>query len=302
MIKKIAFIAVLLSLSQFTLQAQDLGGGFKVGLNSSTLIASDLEKDASGADLESYEFLTGFHVGGLVQVKFNKYFGVQGEILFTQRGTSYTFEGESFQTYVASNNAVFNTTGQRKTILSMNNGYINIPFSATVKVVGNLHVAVGAYADFLVSSSAIGETTYIGITSNGSEVKDLGREDELIVTKHSYNYTKDEAGEFVGTSGMNTILVGSENIDIPNDTGAYYDYDEKNGNYFNRTDFGLHATAGWRFGNGLRFDLRANYGLTDVTNDFYDVSLSEHDGNFTPVSRSDKDQNLTLSLSIGFGF
>lgn len=301
MIKKIAFIAVLLSLSQFSLQAQDFGGGFKVGLNTSKFIAP-VETDANGTALESYDFLTGFHVGGLVQLKFNKYFGVQAEVLFTQRGTGYTFEGDGFQTYVASNNAIFNTTGQRKTILNINNGYINVPLSATVKVVRNLHVAVGAYADFLVSSSAIGETTYIGITSNGSEVKDLNGPDELIVTRHSYNYTKDEAGDFVGTNGNKTILVGSEDISIPNDTGAYYEYDEKNGNYFNRTDFGLHATAGWRFGNGLRFDLRANYGLTDITNNFYDVSLSEYDGNFTPVSRSDDDKNLTLSLSIGFGF
>ena len=226
MIKKIAFIAVLLSLSQFSLQAQDLGGGFKVGLNSSKFIAP-VETDADGASLESFDFLTGFHVGGLVQLKFNKYFGVQAEVLFMQRGTSYTFEGEGFQTYVASNNAIFNTTGQRKTILSINNGYINVPLSATVKVVGNLHVAVGAYADFLVSSTAIGETTYIGTTSNGSDVKDLSREDELIVTKHSYNYTKDEANDFVGDSGSKTILVGSENISIPNDTGAYYEYDKK---------------------------------------------------------------------------
>ena len=301
MIKKIAFIAVLLCLSQFSLQAQDLGGGFKVGLNSSKFIAPS-EVDANGANLESFDFLTGFHVGGLVQVKFNKYFGVQAEVLFMQRGTSYAFEGDGFQTYIASNNAVFNTTGQRKTILSVNNGYINIPLSATVKVVGNLHVAVGAYADFLVSSSAIGETTYIGLTSNGSDVKDINREDELIVTKHTYNYIKDEArGTVGGDENTKTILVGSEDIDIPNDTGAYYEYDEKNGNYFNRTDFGLHATAGWRFNNGLRFDLRANYGLTDVTNDLYDVSLSKHN-NFVPEARTDKDQNLTLSLSIGFGF
>lgn len=301
MIKKIAFIAVLLCLSQFSLQAQDLGGGFKVGLNSSKFLGP-AETDASGVDLESFDFLTGFHVGGLVQVKFNKYFGVQAEVLFMQRGTSYTFEGDGFQTYVANNNAVFNTTGQRKTILNINNGYINVPLSATVKVVGNLHVAVGAYADFLVSSTAIGETTYIGITSNGSDVKDLNGVDELIVTKHSYNYTKDEAGGFVETAGSKTILVGSEEISIPNDTGAYYEYDEKNGNYFNRTDFGLHATAGWRFSNGLRFDLRANYGLTDITNDTYNVSLSEHDGDFNPVPRTDADKNLTLSLSIGFGF
>lgn len=301
MIKKIAFIAIVLSLTQFSLQAQDLGGGFKVGLNSSKFIAP-VETDANGAALETYDFLTGFHVGGLVQLKFNKYFGVQGEVLFTQRGSSYIFEGDGFQTYIASNNAIFNTTGQRKTILNINNGYINVPFSASVKVVSNLHIAVGAYVDFLVSSTAIGETTYIGTTSNGSEVKDLDREDGLIVTRHSYNYTKDEAGDFVGNSGSKTILVGSEDISIPNDTGAYYEFDEKNGNYFNRTDFGLHATAGWRFGNGLRFDLRANYGLTDISNNFYDVSLSEHDGNFNPVSRSDVDRNLTLSLSIGFGF
>ena len=93
MIKKIAFIAVLLSLSQFSLQAQDLGGGFKVGLNSSKFIAP-VETDADGASLESFDFLTGFHVGGLVQLKFNKYFGVQAEVLFMQRGTSYTFELE----------------------------------------------------------------------------------------------------------------------------------------------------------------------------------------------------------------
>ncbi len=301
MIKKIAFIAILLSLSQFSLQAQDFGGGFKVGLNSSTFIAPS-ETDADGVDLESFDFLTGFHVGGLVQLKFNKYFGVQAEVLFMQRGTSYTFEGDGFQIYTASNNAIFNTTGQRKTILNINNGYISVPLSATFKVVGNLHIAVGAYADFLVSSSAIGETTYIGITSNGSEVKDPAQEDELIVNRHSYNYIKDEAGGYVANGGSKVILVGSEEISIANDRGAYYDYAEKKGNYFNRTDFGLQATAGWRFSNGLRFDLRTNYGLTDITNDFYDVSFSQYDADFQPVTRSDIDRNLTFSLSIGFGF
>jgi hypothetical protein len=301
MIKRITFVVALLIISQLSLQAQDIGGGFKVGLNSSKFIAP-VEMDANGNALETYEFLTGFHVGGLVQLKFNKYFGVQAEVLFMQRGTSYTFEGEGFQTYVATNNAIYNTTGQRKTILNINNGYISIPLSASVKVVGNLHVAAGAYVDVLVSSTAIGETTYIGVTSNGSEVKDPDGVNELIITRHSYNYGKDEAGDFVGNSGMNSILVGSESISIPNDTGAYYEFDTKDGNYFHRTDFGLHASAGWRFDNGLRFDLRGNYGLTDISNNFYDVSFSQHDGSFNPLSRADIDKNLTLSLSIGFGF
>lgn len=305
--KQIMVIAFLLSIAHFSTQAQDIGGGFKVGLNNSKIYGAS-EVGADGSDLEEFKFLTGFHVGGLVQLKMSNRYGFQAEVLYMQRGVNYSYEGAGFQTYIASNNAIFNTTGTRKVLLNVTNGYINIPLSAYVNVTKGLSIGVGAYMDILVNSEAIGETSYIGLTSNGSNVYDPNNtgnsnpdNDDLIITNYQYNYGKNEAGAAVGEETM-SVLVGSESVSIPSSEGAYYNWATKDGHFYNAVDFGVSGSAGWRFGNGLRFDLRANYGLTDVTNNYYDLSKSEHDASFKGVQRSDIDKNLTISLSVGFGF
>lgn len=294
--KKITVIALILCVFQFSGQAQSWGFGFKVGLNTSGVIGPS-EQNAAGEDLEGFGTIGGFQVGGLVQLKVNKYFGVQTEVLFSQKGSDYTYEGESFETFTNNIGAVIQTTGDRKRLINATNGFINIPLMAYVNVTENLNLSLGGYMDILVSSSARGETTYTnGILANNSgEVGD-------VFVDYSFNYLSDEAGELPATATGTTILVGSENITIPSSETAYYNFDTKDGNFYNPLDFGLVANLGWRFNNGLRFDLRANYGLTDVTNNTYDVSLYEKDANGQGLPRTDFDRSVSYQLTIGFGF
>lgn len=294
--KKIIIIALILCTFQISGQAQSWGFGFKVGLNTSGVIGPS-EQNAAGENLETFGTIGGFQVGGLVQLKVNKYFGLQTEVLFSQKGSDYKFEGESFETFTNNIGAVIQTTGDRKRLINATNGYINVPLIAYVNITRNLNFGLGGYMDILVSSSASGESSYLNgvLANNSGDVSDF-------LVDYSFNYSKDEAKGLPTTAGSTTVLVGSENIVIPSSEGAYYNFDTKDGNFYNPLDFGLVANLGWRFNNGLRFDLRANYGLTDVTNNFYDVSLAEKDANGKGLARTDFDRSVSYQLTIGFGF
>ncbi|MGB0863880.1 MAG: porin family protein [Saprospiraceae bacterium] len=294
--KKITIIALILCTFQIAGQAQSWGFGFKVGLNTSGVMGPS-EQNAAGEDLESFGTIGGFQVGGLIQLKINKYVGLQTEVLFSQKGADYKYEGESFKTFTNNIGAVIQTSGDRKSLVNATNGYINIPLMAYVNITRNLNFSLGGYMDILVTSSARGETFY----SNGILANNSGEVDDFLVD-YSFDYYDDEAGIAPATATSTTVLVGSENITIPSSEGAYYNYSSKDGNFYNPLDFGLVANLGWRFDNGLRFDLRTNYGLTDITNNFYDVSLSEKDANGQGIPRTDFDRSISYQLTIGFGF
>jgi len=53
--------------------------------------------------------------------------------------------------------------------------------------------------------------------------------------------------------------------------------------------------------SGLFVSGTVNYGLKDVTNNFYDISRVESNG-LEYISREDKDTNLSIQASIGFSF
>ncbi len=292
--KQIIVIALCLGAFSLASEAQSWGVGFKVGLNTSGVFG-DAEMDADGNALETFGTIGGFQVGGLVQLKINKYLGIQTEVLFSQKGADYKYEGISYQDYTSPIGAKLKSTGTRLTLINATNSYINIPLMAYVNVTRNLNLSLGGYVDILVASSATGETVYSGELNNGT-----GSVEEHLIN-YTYNYLKDEAGERVGTNDI-SVVVGSDNILLPATEGAYYHWTTKNDNYYNPLDFGLMANLGWRFSNGLRFDLRANYGLTDVTNNFYDYSLKAPNENGYRVARSDFDRSISYQLTLGFGF
>lgn len=289
-------LCFILSATSTVLQAQSWGFGFKVGLNASGVYGPS-EQDAAGNDLETFSLINGFQVGGLVQLRLNKYFGLQTEVLFSQKGSDYKYEGQSYETFTSSLGATLHSTGTRKTLLDATNGFINIPFMAYVNVprVPNLSFSLGAYMDILVSSSATGETEYEGILDNGTG--DVSSH----LTTYTYNYLRDNAGEDAGSTTQD-VLVGSDNISKITNEGAYYNWEAKDGDFYNPIDFGILANLGYRFNNGLRFDLRVNYGLTDVTNNYYDISLLSLDDNNEIVPRNDFDRSVSYQLTLGFGF
>ncbi len=52
--------------------------------------------------------------------------------------------------------------------------------------------------------------------------------------------------------------------------GAYWNYDEKDGNYFESAFLGINIGLGFELIKNMLLELRTNYGVTDFINDFYE--------------------------------
>ena len=289
----ILVVALLFALPEST-NAQELSYGFRVGLNVSTFLG-DEEMDAGGTSLESFSTNTGFHVGGGVRIEFTELFGIRTEILFTQKGTKRTFSGDSFLLFNGPNGKIF-TTGNRSIALNISNAYLEIPVLAYGKIGDKFEVFGGVYAGFLVSSIATGELIYTGgvVEGNNNIIPTL----EIAL---DYNYLRDTPGERINGVEDIPVMVGNENVVIPNTLSAYYDLDEKNGSPYNILDAGVSAGAAYFMNGGLYISAIANYGLVDVSNEDMDFSNAEING-LDFVTRDDRDSNLSFQFSVGFSF
>ena len=87
---------------------------------------------------------------------------------------------------------------------------------------------------------------------------------------------------------------------MPQIVDAYYDFEEKNGNFYNPLDYGLIGGIEYRFDTGLGIGLRAMYGLADITNNVDDYSKVNFNEDLSRIARDDVDRNLLLQLYIGF--
>lgn len=288
-------IALLLALPTIS-KAQELSYGFRVGLNTSTILG-DKEQNASGSDLESFSFNTGFHVGGGVKIEITDLFGIRTEFLFTQKGTKRTFEGDSYLIFRDGDERIF-TTGNKTVSLNISNAYIDFPILAYGKIGKKLEVFGGGYFGFKVGSTATGEIIYEnGMIPNNNNIIDKL---ELAL---DYNYNQNEPGELINSVEDIEVMVGNDNVTIPNTLTAYYDLneEEKNGKPYKVFDAGLSAGAAFFLNGGLYFSVIGNYGLVDVSDSDLDFSNSETtDFNF--VTRDDKDNNLSIQFSVGFSF
>ncbi|NOX45391.1 MAG: PorT family protein [Chlorobi bacterium] len=96
--KKITFILFLLLTSGFSVMAQ-LNAGIKGGLN-----LSDMQVFASDNSIKNEAFLSrpSYHIGTYVNSSFSEHFGVQVEVLFSNKGFKY--ETDSLGTVDASLN------------------------------------------------------------------------------------------------------------------------------------------------------------------------------------------------------
>lgn len=272
-----------------SMNAQELSYGFRVGLNVSSL-NGDTEPG------ESYNTNTGFHVGGGVRVAFTDLFGIRGEVVFTQKGTKRTYEGDNAPFFFRGDNGKVLTTGNKSVSLNIANAYLEIPIMAYGKIGKKLEVYGGGYTSFLVGSTASGELIY----ENGRVEGNNNIIDPLNLTL-DYNYSRQDAGELIDNVDNISLEVGAETLEIPNTLSAYYDLDEKDGKPYKVFDAGLSGGAAFFLNGGLYFSATATYGLIDVTNSDLDFSYSEiNDLNFT--TRDDKDKNLSFQFSLGFSF
>ena len=279
-------------------QAQSISSTVRVGLNFSN-VNGPLEKNADGTNLEAFEGATGFHIGGGVNVKFDDYFGVRGEVLFYQNNFKYKYEGQSFQRLqTESGNPVF-ANGDRRTLINVNNNYINIPITGFVKLWDRVEFYGGGYVSFLVGSKGEGETIFSG-ESDGNNPRPI----EYTVNL-DHTYIKDGS---IGPEDLQDLndpyvfLANFERVIVPRTLSSYYDYEEKTGNFYNGFDAGLLGGVKGFINQGLFVGLGLSFGLVDITNNDYDFEKAELGPGNQVIPKDDNDTNFAVQLSIGFGF
>lgn len=292
-------LALLLTTSVFSLDAQ-IRYGFKTGLNFASMKGPS-DVDADGKELESWDNVTGFHIGASFAYNFTDNYSVQTELLFSKRGAKYTFDGDSYRVFRYTNGQTL-STGTSRYLINVNNSYIDIPLTFVARW-GDFEVSGGAYAGFLVGSVGDGSLRYSGTTVPlGNTVTNTETGASELVFNLSHNYRKDKPGE--GDDAQKVIAkVDARNVEMPATLGAYYDYTEDRGSLYNSVDYGLIGGLAYYLSNSLYIGARLQYGMADVTNNNADLSKTEinvTDG--TLIYRDDKDKNFAIQVSVGFSF
>ncbi|MEO1435510.1 MAG: outer membrane beta-barrel protein, partial [Bacteroidota bacterium] len=275
-------------------------------MNLATIYGSS--ESFNGESLENFGLSAGFHAALSARYAFTDRLGVMGEFMFSQKGVQYRYEGQGTQILLFDNNGVersVGATGDRRITINVTNNYIEIPIMGYFKATDNIELHFGAYAGFLVSSKATGDRELTGTFTSGATTIELDNFSQNL----DFNYLSNEPGR---TNNENTIALTSNGnpvlglAEVPESPGAYFDFTEKEGNFYKGFDFGALFGVAYIFDSGLNFQLRASHSLLDQSNDFFDrsnIETAETElGNVIPVARSDRDSNLTFQFSVGFGF
>lgn len=288
------FLLVLLLalLTCFPLTAQEFSGGFRAGINFAT-IRGPLEMSSSGNDLEEYKFSNGFHVGATSNLFFNDYFGLRAELLYSQKGADYNYDGESFWVFYTADDQPIYATGSRSTSLSITNSYFDIPFMAVGRY-GRVELSGGLNLGILISSRGSGELAFSGQTAAGSAV-------DPFTIALEFNYF-DDAFQRTDINDVETRNIDGKIVEIPKTLTANFQELEGDQKLFNTIDLGLIGGLAFFLNQGLYVGLRVNYGLSDLTKTERDASRKELDDSNNLIFRDDKDRNLTLQASVGFSF
>lgn len=272
------------SLSILTLSSQDFHLGLRIGLNSSHLDGK-LEENAS------HSTLPGFHVGPTFGLALSDIMGFRGELLFSQKGTKYSYSGPSYFN-IRKNQEYIPTVGTRTMSIAVNNNYIDIPLMFYVLLFEHLDVSAGGYASLLVGSSAKGDLEYSGKRENTNAA--VGPIKFII----DGNYLKDRAGN-ASASLTQTIKLEGDQITLPQNLGAYYEYKTRpGGNKYSSFDYGLTGAIHYKFNRGLYAGIRYQWGIPDLSNDKYDISYKS----LTPTKEfnlvPEKNRNRGIQFSI----
>ena len=270
-------------------QYEKIGYGFRAGPSYSK-ITGPSETGPNGEELEEFNNSNGFHIGAAVSYKFTDLVGMRAELLFSQRGTKYVYDGPSY--YVLGRYSTRTTTinGHRHQELRVNNAFLDIPIVAYYKL-GILELAGGFNTGFLLASTAGGTTTFDGLSPQGAAVP--------FSVSLDHNYKADDAKS--ASEELQALTVDGIPYGVPETTHAYYEFETRDKNLYKTFDFGLVAGASVFINEGLFISFRYIHGLGDVDQNEYDTSLqSLSNGNVIP--RADENKSKSIQLSIGFSF
>lgn len=302
---RLLVLALLLVLGNFQANAQ-MKYGFKTGLNFARMIGEE-ETNISGDKLESWNNVTGFHIGMTFAYKFSDNFGLRGELLYSKRGAKYTFEGQSYRIFKHSTGSIL-TLGSARYLINVNNSYFDLPVMAYARW-GDFEISGGAYAGLLIQSIGEGSLRYTGRTALGNDVYiNPNSADKELNFNLNYNYRKDDPG--AGSSKTDDeqpilVRVDAFNSETPKTLGAYYDYPAGSERLYNALDYGLLGGISYYISSALYIHVRAQYGLADITNNKADLSRATAPASIDPKDlnfREDKDRNFMIQASVGFSF
>ncbi len=285
-------ILFCLSLGFTCLQAQ-LGLGFKAGLSYMEL-DGPLERTADEV-LEEYTLSSGFQIGVVFDYAFTDLVGLRAELLFSQKGGRYKYDGDGYF-FISPANLVV-ARGDKLIQLDIVNTYIDIPITAYYKV-GKFEIHGGAVLGLLVGSKARGIRQFNGTVVGSGEI--IERFEQTL----DYNYGSDRAQGFLSGDAIR-LMSGAV---LPKSPGAYFDFPPLTSRViaqptlYQRFELGLVGGLTFFPNKGLGFTARYHLGLSDVTNEEADISQIELTGSSGLVRRDDDDKNRGFQFSIMFLF
>ena len=288
---KLGLLLVSFILVSAPVFGQRFAGGFKAGLNFSTLKGPS-ETDSSGSEVEENKTNTGFHIGAAFRMELTEVFGLRAELLYSQKGTTYNYDGNSWWVFYPSAGNPIYSTGIRQEAISVTNTYIDIPLMAYARI-GRIEVSGGVNASVLLGSRGTGDLTYRGQSLSGANI-------ESFDIALDYNYFSDKYGE-ANTLEEHKRTIGGNTVGIPKNIGAYYFGVDNGEKLYQRLDFGLNAGLSFYLSHTLFLGFRLNYGLTDITNGEQDIARAQLATDRSFILRTqDHERNFSLQASIGF--
>lgn len=290
----IFFLAIslaILPLSQNVFAQGEFSGGFKAGLNFSNF-EGPLENEN-----ESFSSNTGFHIGATFMYSFTDIVGLKAELMYSQKGTQYSYDGDSYFTFYTSGSSSSGvpiyTVGNRRMDISVSNTYLDIPLMVYARV-GKFELEAGVNAALLISSRGSGNIIYSGTSLAGTPIEEF----EAGLDFGYYSKVQGPAAIIAGE----LVTINTLSAQLPTTINAYYEAADNDEKKYNTLDFGLNAGVAFFVNKGLYIGVRANYGLSDITNESQDLALESLGQGNTYQTRDDKDQNISLQASVGFRF
>jgi hypothetical protein len=279
---------IFLSLFLFssTLIAQSFG--IRAGLNY-TKFSGPLEQGVN----EKFSLANGFHFGVNYAYKMADIFSIKGELVYTQIGSKYNYEGDSFYKIPIGSNAFSYEKGKSTIEMKISNAYISLPVTFQWQASKKLELYAGGYASILIGPKGNG-TIYF------EQSDSLFFKQSLI---HSYN--KDEAGGIATNAIGPSVWVDGKIETLDRDAGAYYNLlaNEKEANLYNTFDYGITGGFNYFINKGFYVGFKYDYGLTDVTNDKVDFLRKTFDEeNNLSTKANHFDRNVGFEVSFGFRF
>lgn len=195
--KKTILMAII-AMATMSVCAQNVQFGVRAGLNLST---ESKYKIINGYDLESPDFRTGLHIGGVVNWAINERFELETDLLYSMQGYKDRVNVEGEQRLHDKN-------------YSVTSHYMNLPIAAKINIVKGAYVECGPQFGYLLSKKdkLEGIETENSYTSENTKKFDFG-----IFGGLGY---KLENGVFVdaryihGLTGTSKVFDGGKNRNI----------------------------------------------------------------------------------------